>query len=252
MKPVNISLFSLLIMVTLIIMNCQGPSEIRLLVVTGGHDFDKESFYAMLDGFDAMSYEKAVQPHANELYASDSINTFDVLVFYDMFQHISEAQQSAFINVLEQGKGAVFLHHALASYQDWEEYEQIIGGRYILEADSADNDASTYQHDVDISVSVMDTIHPVTRGVDDFVLHDEVYGGFRVLDRVHPLLFTHQPQSGEIIGWCHTYRNSRIVYLQPGHDQHAYENPNYQRLLRQAIEWVNDTGFGNPTHPGSS
>jgi hypothetical protein len=26
--------------------------------------------------------------------------------------------------------------------------------------------------------------------------------------------------------------------MQSGHDHFAYENPNYQRLLRQAIQWT--------------
>jgi type 1 glutamine amidotransferase len=54
------------------------------------------------------------------------------------------------------------------------------------------------------------------------------------------LLSTSHPESGEIIGWTHLYGDSPIVYIQPGHDHHAYENPNYRHLVRQAIEWIND------------
>jgi predicted oxidoreductase len=35
--------------------------------------------------------------------------------------------------MLEQGKGIVFLHHALASYREWAEYESITGGRFYLD-----------------------------------------------------------------------------------------------------------------------
>lgn len=32
----------------------------------------------------------------------------------------------------QEGKGLVALHHCLASFQDWDEYPKIIGGRYHL------------------------------------------------------------------------------------------------------------------------
>jgi len=34
------------------------------------------------------------------------------------------------------------------------------------------------------------------------------------------------------------YGPARVVYLQSGHDHFAYENPNYQKLVRQAIWWA--------------
>jgi trehalose utilization protein len=71
------------------------------------------------------------------------------------------------------------------------------------------------------------------------VIHDEAYGGFNVLPDVHPLLSTTHEENGNILAWSHTYKNSRIVYLQLGHDHFAYEDENYRQLLKQAIDWVN-------------
>jgi trehalose utilization protein len=36
----------------------------------------------------------------------------------------------------------------------------------------------------------------------------------------------------------HEKEKSRIVYIQPGHDQNAYINANYRQLIRQAIDYV--------------
>ncbi|MDZ7723853.1 MAG: ThuA domain-containing protein [candidate division KSB1 bacterium] len=227
----------LLIPLMSLMLSCDTKAT-RVLVVTGGHDFQEDAFYAMFDSFADITYDIAVQPKANVLYTTGDLDPYDALVFYDMYQEITAEQKAAFLDILKQGKGMVFLHHALVSYQDWDEYEQIIGGRYIEKTDSGQTDASTYQHDVDIPVKVMETSHPVTRGVNDFEIHDEVYGGFRVSETVHPLLSTNHPQSSKMIGWYHIYKNSRIVYIQLGHDHHAYQNPNYQKLVRQAIDWV--------------
>lgn len=131
----------------------------------------------------------------------------------------------------------IFLHHSLASYQERNEFRRIIGGRYYLQSyfnGSKQYTASTYKHGVEIP----DKNHPVTAGLKDFVIHDEVYGNFEVLPEVHPILSTTHPESGEIIGWTNSYKNSRIVYIQLGHDHNAYSNSKYRKIVQQAISWV--------------
>jgi len=221
-------------------------SNLRVLIVTGGRsDFEREAFYAMFNTFANIEYEEVVQPEANQKLTSSFYDAFDVLVFYDMVQDITDQQKAAFINLLEQGKGVVFLHHALASYREWAEYENITGGRFYLDLqpetkNKMDYPVSTYQHDVDIPVTIVDRNHPVTNGLDDFVIHDETYGNFKVLPPVHPLLSTSHPASGDVIGWTYVYGKSPIIYIQPGHNHMAFKNPNYRRLVEQAVKWVYD------------
>jgi type 1 glutamine amidotransferase len=74
--------------------------------------------------------------------------------------------------------------------------------------------------------------------VKDFDMRDETYKWFDVAPDSHALLTTDEPESNKIIGWAKTYEAARVVYLQSGHDHFAYENPNYQRLVRQAILWT--------------
>lgn len=89
-----------------------------------------------------------------------------------------------------------------------------------------------------VHVKVTDPGHPVARGVQHFVIHDETYKGFDVAPNVKPLLNTEEPLSGPVIGWIKQNGKSRWVYLQLGHDHFAYENPNYRQLAHQAIRWV--------------
>ena len=221
-----------------------GSSKIRVLIVTGGRDdFEREAFYEMFNHFTNIDYEEVVQPDANQKLTSSFYDAFDVIVFYDMVQYITDQQKTAFINLLEQGKGMVFLHHALASYREWPEYENVIGGRFYLDLrpdtqDKAEYPISTYQHYVDIPVTILDKDHPITNGLENFVIHDETYGNFKILPKVHPLLSTAHPASDNVIGWTHRYGKSPIVYLQPGHNHAAFQNPHYRRLVEQAIRWV--------------
>ena len=236
LQVIHSLLMAALTVATACLCSCQGPSQAthQVLIVTGGHDFEREEFFEMFEAMPGISYDEIMHPEANEVYGSSLMDQTDVLVFYDMYQEIDSAQKTAFLRLLEEGKGMVFLHHSLASYQDWPEFERIRGGRYIL----AEQGGSTYMHDVDMSVQVVSKDHAVTRGIDDFIIHDEAYGKFTVMQNVQPLLHCSHPESGELIGWAHEYGKSRIVYLQLGHDHHAYEHPSFRQLLSQAIAWV--------------
>ena len=234
----------ILVLITMVSgLHCQNKEKIRTLIITGGHEFERESFFAMFNSFPDITYHEIEQPEANQAYASPMIDSVDVLIFYDMVQQITDEQKKAFLHLLDQGKSMLFLHHALVSYQDWDEFTKIIGGKYYLESDGNENPdqpQSTYRHDVDVPVSIADKSTPVTQGLSDFTIHDEIYGNFMVLPGVLPLLTTNQPESGEILGWINHYRKAMIVYIQLGHDHAAYENANYRQLINQAIHWLAD------------
>ncbi len=218
-------------------------ADTRLLVVTGGHDFEREPFFAMFDSFGGCSWRGAEHPKANHLYAPEASAEYDVLVLYDMNQEITEEQKSEFLAMLERGKGLVILHHAFADYQDWDEFEKIRGGTYYLaprERGGLQLRASTFRHGVDIPVNVLAPWHPVVQGLSDFTIHDEVYGLTICEPTINPLLGTNHPESNATLAWTNHYGNSRIVTIQLGHDHFAFEDPNYRRLLRNAIKWVSE------------
>jgi type 1 glutamine amidotransferase len=218
-----------------------SPRKIRVLVVTGGHDFEHDPFFKLFRDNPDIIFRAVVHPDAHALLRPESASHYDVLVVYDMHQEISEEAKGDILAWLNHGKGFVVLHHAIASYQEWPEYSKIIGGHYYLEkttADGVEKARSTYKHGMHFKIHVVDPNHPVTRGVSDFEIHDEVYNLFDVAKDVHPLLTTDEPESNKVIGWAKTYGPARVVYLQSGHDHFAYENPNYQQILRQAIRWT--------------
>jgi len=218
-----------------------SPAKIRVLVVTGGHEFEQEPFFRLFQDNPEITFQAVEHPKAHAWFKPEAAKNYDVLVLYDMHQEISDDAKTNFIARLKEGKGLLVLHHAIASYQNWPEYSKIIGARYYLEkttVDGVEKARSTYKHGLHFTLHVTDPKHPVTKGVKDFEIHDETYNLFDVATEVHPLLTTDEPESNKVVAWARNYDNARIVYLQSGHDHFAYENPNYQQLLRQAIRWV--------------
>lgn len=226
----------LILCVLLIVSVSVSAKKLNVIIITGGHDFDRVSFFEMFDSFKDLVYTELKHPEANLQLGRLDPKSFDAVVFYDMPKSISAEEKESYHKLLKAGKGLVFLHHSMASYQNWDEFKSIVGGKYHEEQNTSHS--STYQHDVDFKVKIEAANHPVTQGIPDFEIHDEVYGNTEVLPEVLPLLSVDHPQSSKIIGWTHKKENSEIVYIQLGHDKAAYVNPNFRKLIRQAISYV--------------
>jgi len=217
------------------------PAKIRVLLITGGHGFEQERFFQLFRTNTDLSVTEREHPNADAMLKADRAGEYDVIVLYDMRQDSSDEAKADFIARLKEGKGLVVLHHALCSFQKWPEYVKIIGGQYHLDktvVNGVEKPASSYKHGVHWKIQVADPNHPVTRGIKDFEIDDETYKDFEVLSNSHPLLTADEPTSTKTIAWTRNYEGARVVYIQLGHDHTAYDNPNYQRLLRQAIRWT--------------
>jgi type 1 glutamine amidotransferase len=218
-----------------------ADAKIRVLLVSGGHGFDTNEFYQMFKADPDITFVAVTHPNAYAKLQPDSAKNFDVVVLYDMWQPITEEAKADWLAFLKAGKGLVSMHHSIANYQKWDEWHKVVGGRYYLEkttVDGVEKPVSIWKHDVDFKVHVADPKHPVTRGVKDFLIHDETYGLFDMAPDSHALLTTDESTSAKNIAWARTYGPARVVYLQLGHDHVAYENPNLRHLVRQAIRWT--------------
>jgi type 1 glutamine amidotransferase len=219
----------------------EATGKIRVLVVTGGHDFEVEPFFKVFKDNPDITFQAVEHPKAHALLKAEAAKAYDVLVLYDMYQDISDEAKADFLARLKKGEGLVVLHHAIASYQKWPEYSKIIGAHYYLEkavVDGVEKPQSILEHGVHFKLHMTDPAHPVTSGIKDFEIHDETYNLFDVAKDCHPLVTTDEPKSNKIIGWAKTYGPARVVYLQSGHDHFAYENPSFRQMLQQAIRWT--------------
>ena len=226
----------------------EGGSKTKVLVVTGGHGFEREPFFKIFSDNSEIEFTDAEHSKTNaSVYDRDDLLSYDVVVLYDMPQNITDAQKAKFMSLFDKGVGLVVLHHALVSYQTWPDYERVIGGRY-QEPDPKKpgtvTDAAGWQHDVDFPVVIVATNHPVTAGMKDFPIHDEIYWGFRVGSDVTPLITTTHPKSGKPLAWARSEGKSRVVYLQLGHGKEAFENENYRKLVAQSIRWTKRPSSG--------
>lgn len=218
-------------------------ARLKVLVVTGGHGFHREGFFKVFQENTNITFTEAKQGKTSEAYDREDLLTHDVIVLYDMVQNITDAQKAKFLALFDQGVGLVVMHHALVSYQGWPEFERIIGGTYPEPQDKKGKVTPElgYEHDIQVPVQIVAKNHPVTAGLSDFTIHDEIYWGFRTRPDVTPLLTTTHSKSGKPLMWTRTEKRSRVIYLQLGHGPEAFANQNYRKLVAQSIQFVANT-----------
>lgn len=256
-------------------------AEIRLLVAVRGHPFDRNQFAAVFDGMEGVSATMVDQPAAALLMNPEGMAEFDALVLYDMpgldFEHLTDkpgyieptnALKNGFKALLQQGKGVLSLHHALAGWPTWDEYGDWLGGRFKYRKGTVhDQDVldSGYAHHVKFNAQNCAPDHPVMKGVpSSFPMCDELYLAEIFEDDVTPLLrsdhqFTRENFSSataalngkmydnegwdhldgsNLIGWTKQVFESRLVYLQSGDDEQVYSNPHYLKMVKNAVHWI--------------
>lgn len=231
------------ILLTLLLLSCKTPEEpIKIMVITGGHDYNVEQFNQMfLSLGENISFQVEEFPGAFNMFLPENRDKYDVLVFYHMWQEISKEEAEVLSDCIKQGKPLVVLHHSICAFDDWPEYTNIIGGKYFHKTTSLNGKEyppCSYIHDLSFIVNIVDSENPITLGVKDFEIFDETYKGVYVGDDVIPILTTLEPSSTPIIGWTKKYGNSNVVTLQSGHDVPTFINPNFRKLLSQSIYWV--------------
>lgn len=222
--------------------DCSGEKGrmIKVAVVTGGHDFEKEEFLSLFAGHKDIEYVHVPQSDHSEIFEDISQWPYDVIVLYNMTQKISPRRRANFVKLLEDDVGLVVLHHAILAFQQWGEYKRIVGGRLYLEdavEDGIEGKKLEYKHGVDFTIHIEDTEHPITRGLSDFTVHDETYkhGVFEPGNRV--LLTTNESTSDSIIGWVSGYDKGKVCFIESGHGPTIYSDANFRRLTAQAIRW---------------
>lgn len=144
-------------------------NALRVLVVTGGHDYES-SFYSLFEPAKDFTWTHIASNIA--AFRKDLRKDFDVLFLYDFSQELDETGKRNLQDFAESGKGIVVVHHAIADYQDWPWWwKEVVGGRYILKPEGT-TPASTYKHDEEL-FALPAAKHPILRGIVPMHIWDE-------------------------------------------------------------------------------
>ena len=106
-KPARLAV---VLLAALLLAGVAGAAEkTRLLVISGGHEFQTNEFYQVFKDNPDVTFETYSHPNAQARLRPDAAKNYDVLVLYDLWPKISEETQADFLDFLKAGKGLVVL-----------------------------------------------------------------------------------------------------------------------------------------------
>jgi hypothetical protein len=190
---------------------------VSVLIVSRGHFFDRNAFFAMFEPMDGVRATHVEHPAAGIVLRPGNLDQFDTVLFYDMSgipglgvpdDADPQGQPSpdyarSIQALLDRGTGIVLLNHATVSWPAWPLWRRISGSSYLLAGGELAGErlpGSGYRgghgpHPNATFRLLPQSAHPVLAGLEGgFEITDELYlksPGFE--SRVVPLLRADYP-----------------------------------------------------------
>ncbi len=142
-----------------------------------------------------------------------------------------------------EGKGLVVFHAASATFHDWPQYQQMVGATWDVEK-------TGHGPIRPLKVLIRDKRHPITNGMEDFVITDELWHrmatqpGIRVLCEAFSVQdkmrdgIRHGTEKPEPVAVCTEFGNGRCFNNILGHDVAAMRNSGWRTLMLRGTEWA--------------
>lgn len=161
-----------------------------------------------------------------DVLLSPRMASFDAMVMYWTGGEIPDSHLTSWSNWLKGGKGLVSVHGGAASFKHSDEYRAMLGGHLV-----------SHPHYRDYQVSITEAVHPITDGLDEFMVRDEQYlcsYDSRVSVLANAL---HKGVAHPVI-WVKEWGRGRICFNALGHDAAACSNPTFGRLIARGTRWA--------------
>ena len=201
---------------------------IKTLVFAGGaiHDWNgcSEAIIDILSQRDEFEITKIEEDL--DVLTAPRLAAYDLIVFYYTLGKISDVQKNGLLNHIASGKDFVGVHPAADSFRECPEYRAMIGGHFVM-----------HPHYREYQVNISDTTHPITVGIEEFMVTDEQY----ILDydsRVHVLATGLWKGSTMPVVWTKNWGEGRVFYLALGHDAKACRQEMFGTLLQRGARWA--------------
>ncbi len=206
-------------------------NKLKVAIVTENHPVDMINFHRMFWKFD--DCECYVQ--SLDMLAADPDNNkeYDVVLFYNLSIPLLEDGNEVkkyLEEVLGYNKqGIILLHHGICCYHGWDLWKELSG---------VDDRRFKYHWDQIVDYNIEDANHPIVEGVSNWTMQDETYTMSEPdYGENTPIITTVHPNSMHTIAWTREYKGSKVFCYESGHDNKAYTNENFLKVLHNAIRW---------------
>lgn len=166
-------------------------------------------------------------------FAIEKMQEYPVIIF-SKSNHVSATNrekwmtseiQQAFVEYIETGGSLLVIHSGIAGYGEEKVFTNLIGSTFL-------------QHPEQCPVTIQPLKkHPITAEVENFIEKDEHYFVDIISEDVDVFMITTSKHGAQVGGYTRHQGKGKIAVLTPGHNQEVWLHPNYQKMLKNAIEW---------------
>jgi uncharacterized protein len=225
----------------------KAPDGAKVFLLSGGqrghHGYREQAFYLSEALENTGRFEVTIGEDAAVL-ESPAFRKYDVLIVLadrrDPEFQFTRGQQQAIFEYVRSGHGYVSIHGADNAAADWlPTWKEMLGGVF---SHHGLPDGKTKKGS--FTVKIVDSSSPVTRGVEDFPIQDELYYQLQLMPDVQPLATVEYKGTAWPVAWTRTFGNGRVFHTTMGHRDFGpgrddpLRNPNLARLVLQGVEWV--------------
>lgn len=179
-------------------------SGFRFEILSDGAEFEGKS----LEGYDAVMLVKS-----------------DNRTAADQSKWMTEEARAKLMGYVRDGGGLLAVHSGTAGYGGMEDLHGLLGGLFM-----------THPKQLPVTFSPR-AGHPLAVGVEAFTEPDEHYF-MDLADGPVDVFLTSLSRHGALpAGWTRKEGAGRVCVLTPGHNAEVWLNPNFQRMLENALIW---------------
>ncbi|MFN0126289.1 MAG: PVC-type heme-binding CxxCH protein [Verrucomicrobiales bacterium] len=224
----NRSLLPLLLALFLDV-SAAAPSDGPIRVLFLGHESTHHNSgeYAPLlmkeFGREAIYFDYFTKP---DCLNADTLSHYDALMLYANHRDITPEQLAALTDFIESGHGFLPIHSASACFGHSPEFIALVGGRFKSHGGGV------------FKATIVDKSHPIMQGVNEYDTWDETYVHDQLNEARRKLLAERvEGEHKEPWTWVREQGKGRVFYTASGHDDKTWKNPDFQKMLRNAIVW---------------
>ena len=233
----------------------KAPDGAKVLLLTGGqrehHGYRDQAFYLASTLEDTGRYQVTIVEDAAILEAP-ALGKYEILIVNadrrDPEFKFTESQQRALLDFVKSGRGYVSIHGGDNAAKDWlPEWREMLGGLFSHDTTGGRPDGKVKKGTYRIKIA--DIASPVTRGLSDFDLKDELYYHMQMEPGVSPLATTDFEGGTWPVAWTRTFGRGKVFHTPLGHRDFGpgkddpLRDPNLTKLVVQGVDWVAD-GIG--------
>jgi type 1 glutamine amidotransferase len=190
-----------------------------------------------------------------ETLEPESLSAYQAVINWSTFVQPTSRQVDALLTAIDGGLGFFSMHGGSATFWNSAPYLTMLGSRFL-------------RHDPykEFLVEISAESHPITQGVDNFRVNDELYelgGNTGEFEAFSSAINAGNPYGGDVAAlgegdlapdiqvlasaeghpllYAKTYGKGRVHYNALGHDLQALTHPSFRRLALQGLAWVSST-----------